>query len=328
MRKNTIRTIVQAGFVLFYIWVGLRFYQYVQWAMGESALYVERPVAVEAFLPIGAIISFKRFLLTGVYESVHPAALTLFILALFLAFFLRKSFCGYLCPVGGALSLVERIGDAVGTTRRPPRWLSYILYVPKYLLLGVILFILAQMGTREIEAFIATQYWRVSDSRMLLFFLNPTVLTLVVLGVIIVGNLLIKGFWCQGLCPYGALLGIVSWFSPFYVHRDKQHCITCGKCSKACPSRIQVEKKEKVINTACVGCGECVASCPVEGCLSFAVGYGKKRRPVAVWLIPLATLAVVLMVWVFAVNAGLWYTPVDLEQVKQDHAVIYMLSHY
>lgn len=328
MKKNTVRTIIQAGFGLFYCWVGYRFYQYVQWAMGESVVYVERPVAVEAFLPIGALISLKRFLLTGLYDSVHPAALTIFLLALFLAVFLRKSFCGYLCPVGGALSAIERIGEATGTTRRPPRWLSYLLYVPKYLLLGVILFILAQMGSREIEAFITTQYWRVSDSRMLLFFLNPTVLTLVVLGVIIVGNLLIKGFWCQGLCPYGALLGILSWFSPVFVQRDKKSCISCGKCAKACPSRIAVDKKELVIATACVGCGECVVSCPVDNCLSFSVGYGKKRWPVGLWFVPLATLVVVLLAWVFAVNAGLWYTPIDVEQIRQDHTVIHMLSHY
>lgn len=328
MGQNSIRSIVQAFFLFFYCWVGIQFYRYVAWAMGETGTYVERPAAVEAFLPIGALMSLKRLILTGLYDMVHPAALTIFIMALMLALLLRKSFCGYLCPVGACLSLVEKAGEYFGITRRPSRWLSFLLYVPKYVLLAGIVYILAQMGVREIDAFIGTQYWRVSDTRMLLFFLEPSVLTLIVLAVILLGNMLFKGFWCQGLCPYGALLGLVSWISPVAVSRDRKKCLTCGKCAKACPSRIHVDKKDTVRTTACVGCGECVAACPVGGCLSFTIGYGAKKRAMATWAIPLATLFMVCLVWVWAVKAGYWYTPVDTEQIRQDHAVVRLLNHY
>lgn len=326
--KNYWRRGIQSTFFLFYCWVGIRFYQYVLWALGKSPLFVERPIAVEAFLPLGAFVSFKRLVLTGNYDLIHPAALSIFLLALVLALLLRKSFCGYLCPIGAGFTLVEKIGEKWGITRRPPRWLSYLLYVPKYLLLAGFVYIFAQMGVRDIEAFMSTQYWRVSDTRMLLFFLEPTVITLVVTGVVLLGNLLIKGFWCQGLCPYGALLGLISLLSPVAVSRDAKGCISCGKCSRACPARIRVEAKNRVSSPGCMGCGECVSVCPVDNCLSFSVGYGRVKRRIPACGIPLATLLLLFMMWVWSVQAGAWYTPVDKQQIRKDHEVVRLLSHY
>ena len=38
--------------------------------------------------------------------------------------------------------------------------------------------------------------------------------TAVTLAVLALLSIVVKNFWCRYLCPYGALLGLVSWISP------------------------------------------------------------------------------------------------------------------
>src|ERR1035437_8790231 len=41
-----------------------------------------------------------------------------------------------------------------------------------------------------------------------------------------------QNFWCRYLCPYGALMGLVSLASPLRIRRETSLCIDCGKCAK------------------------------------------------------------------------------------------------
>ena len=100
------RLAIQAGFALFLVWVAVRFHEHVSWAMGQMSAYTPKPGAVGGFLPSAAFMSFKRLLVTGEYDPVHPAGLTIFIAFMLMAWLLRKSFCGHLCPVGLASSLL------------------------------------------------------------------------------------------------------------------------------------------------------------------------------------------------------------------------------
>ena len=43
---------VQYAFLVFYVYVGLRFYDYAQWAMGASAEYVPKPASAAASLSL------------------------------------------------------------------------------------------------------------------------------------------------------------------------------------------------------------------------------------------------------------------------------------
>ncbi len=61
---------IQYAFAVFFLYVGLRFYAYVQWIMGLSPDYVPKPASAEAFLPISALLAAKRLILTGEYDFV------------------------------------------------------------------------------------------------------------------------------------------------------------------------------------------------------------------------------------------------------------------
>ena len=56
---------------------------------------VQRPPGVEGFLPIGALMGWKHFLLTGNWEIVHPATMVILGYGVLLSFFLQK----FLMPV-------------------------------------------------------------------------------------------------------------------------------------------------------------------------------------------------------------------------------------
>ncbi len=132
---SALRTTVQAGFALFCLYAGYRFYLFYSWATGISENFVPRPPAVEGFLSISALLGLKRLVLTGRYDDVHPAGLTIFLSALTIGLLLRKGFCGWICPVGFVSNMIEKAGKKMGLLVRMPIWLDLPLLFLKYALL-------------------------------------------------------------------------------------------------------------------------------------------------------------------------------------------------
>ncbi len=287
--------------------VGWQFYNFYLWASGTGASYVPRPAAVEAFLPISALMSLKRFLFTGKWDAIHPAGLTFFIAVLSGALLFRRGFCGYVCPVGLLSDAAERAGRAARVSVKLPRCLHYPLLSVKYVLLGFFAYIiLVKMDIASIESFLQSPYNITVDARMLLFFLSPSGITLVVMVGLLAASFVIKHFWCTYCCPYGALLGIVAMFSPLYVHRDEQECRHCKRCQEVCPAGISVWDMEKVRVPECIGCLECVASCPEDRCLR--INAAGMDRAMPLWLIPAGVVTVLMGAWLVALWTGHWHT--------------------
>lgn len=322
---HTLRLLVQSAFLLFCLYSGYRFYLFYQWAIGSSATFVERPPAVEGFLPISGLVSLKRFLLTGVYDRIHPAALTIFIAALLIAIFFRKGFCGWVCPVGFISHLIERVARRLKILWCPPDWLDYPLLSLKYLLLAFFSWIiLVKMDLATIESFSRAPYNLVVDARMLLFFIAPTATTIRVLSILVIASFFLRNFWCRYLCPYGALMGILAWFGPLRISRDGQSCINCKKCEKVCPGSIRVAEQTAVTTPECLGCLECVAACPVNNCLQVST-YGRRKLPA--WLMPLGVLSLLFIVWAVANITGHWQPAIPLEIFKSYYPLAAQMGH-
>lgn len=325
---SALRFYIQLLVTLLMVYAGWEFYKYYQWAVGATEVYTPRPPAVGAFLPIGALVSAKYLFFTGVWDTVHPAALVIFLSAVGISFVARKGFCGYLCPVGFITGLADRLGRRLGLSRRPPRWLSWLLSTPKYLLLAMFIWLIPiSMDIRSIQGFMQSPYNMIVDSKMLLLFLQPSTTTIVAVFVILLGSMIIPGFWCRGLCPYGALLGLVSFFSPLAVNRNKDKCIYCKRCTGACPMRIPVHTVRRVSSPECQGCMECVAACPVPACLDVRAGYGKASRALPFWGVPVITLLVLWLAYIAALAGEHWYGQVPPEMLRVFHKNLGMISH-
>ena len=267
-------------------------------SMGQAAYYA-RPPGVEGFLPIGALVSLKAWLTTGYFDPFHPAALVLFVTFLAMALIARKSFCSWLCPVGTLEELLWKVGRKLfGRNFRIWRWLDYLLRICKYaLLLFFVKLVVFDMPVMALQSFMQAPYWAIADVKMLHFFTRMSLTSaLVILGLAAV-SVVYQNFWCRYLCPYGALLGLFSFFSPFRVVRQKESCTDCGQCSRSCPAQLEVQQKRAVCSVECTGCLTCVNQCPEADTLS--VGFWFK--PLPSWSFAL----VVVLVFAGGVLAGM-----------------------
>src|SRR5579872_2309340 len=98
---QALRRAVQLAFLALNVWVGAEFYLFVRYCeTGGRSLWAGRPPGVEGWLPIASLMNLKLLLLTGQAPAIHPAGMFLLIAFLAASWFFRKSFCGWLCPVG------------------------------------------------------------------------------------------------------------------------------------------------------------------------------------------------------------------------------------
>jgi polyferredoxin len=314
-----LRPIVQGGFALFCLFAGYRFYLFYLWAAGRSEVYVARPPSVEAFLPISALVSLKRLVLTSSFDSIHPAGLTIFLAALTIGLLLRKGFCGWICPIGFLSNLVEAVGRRFRLLWRPPAWLDYPLLAPKYLLLFFFGYlILVRMDLAAIAPFRRSPYNLIVDAKMLFFFVAPSATSLWVMGGLVAASFFLRNFWCRYWCPYGALLGLLALAGPVAVSRKAENCLDCRKCDTVCPGSIRVSRKKRVRSPECIGCGECVSACPAPDCLTVTAG-GRWTLPALA--LPVAVVALFIGFWGWAVLSGHWHSEVPLPLLKKLYAL-------
>jgi len=295
---------------------------------------VERPPLVDGFLPIGGLMGLKLWTTEGIFDPVHPAAIVIFLSALSVSALFKKGFCGWLCPVGTLSEAVFKTGRRLlGKNYKLPSYVDYPLRSLKYLLLGFFFHVVGKMPAEGITDFLYTSYWKVADLKMLEFFTRMSVFTGAVLIVLFILSLPVKNFWCRYLCPYGALLGLLSLLSPFKITRDEGACTHCGRCAKDCPSSIPVEQKQRVGSPECTGCLTCVSVCPSRGALDMglrAPAILGVARPLRKGLQPVNPLLYISLLTAFffgviavAKLTGHWHSSVTYEEYK---AVIPMLS--
>lgn len=318
MQKSSIRTLryaVQLAFVFLTLMIGMQFARFVRYYETPGLPFVDRPDSVDAFLPIGGLAAFKYYLLTGIVDAIHPAALIMFVAIICVSFVTRKGFCGWICPVGTVSQWFWMLGQRLlGRTFRMPRWLDHFFRSIKYLLLGFFVFMIGvTMSSDSLASFLTTDYYKTVDVRMLKFFTEMTATTLWILIVIGALSLLYKNVWCRYLCPYGALLGLFGRFSPFRIRRHDANCIHCHACSRHCPSLIDVERSATVTSVECFGCLTCVSRCPANGALELSVPVGRSRRSVPPLLFPVLLIVLFYLIIGIAMLTGNWHANISVD---------------
>jgi polyferredoxin len=325
-----LRWLVQGTYVLFFALVGVEFHAFYSQVVSGGPVTAHRPPAVEGFLPISALMGLKRFILTGNYDDIHPAGLTILIAAILSSFLARKVFCSWVCPVGGISRALEWVGKKT-LWKRSKRvtvvhdGVDLALTSLKYLLLAFFFWaIVLGMDKVAIYKFMNSTYNYAADAKMLLFFTDisrTAAITLIALAAL---SVVIKHFWCRYLCPYGALLGLVSWASPQRVVRDAESCTDCKACTRACPVEITVHKKNSVWTPECTGCMSCVAACPVKDCLTVTK---KGRSAWSPWYVPAAGLGTIFFLWAVARVTGHWHTDLPLQTLVDAYRQAGTLLH-
>ena len=309
-----LRSAVQLAFVLLCTWIGIEFYLFLKWGMSAGTEnFVSRPPGVEGFLPISALISLKYWLMTSIVNSVHPSALFIFLAIIITSVVLKKSFCSWLCPIGTLSESLWLLGEKIfGKNIHLPRWLDYPLRSLKYLLLSFFVWAIVGMDVPAMAAFINSPYNKLADVKMYLFFANISTFTLWTIIVFMLLSTVVKNFWCRFLCPYGALLGILGWLSPFKITREKSTCIDCNLCTEACPANIKVHAAGRIWSDECTSCMRCVEVCPVKNTLTMKTSFVKQTIPN--WVFGVLVAGVFMAVTGLAMLTGHWDNNITKEE--------------
>ncbi len=321
------RSVIQWGFLLWCLVIGVQFGLFVSGFEGGGIPTVGRPPSVEGFLPIGALISLLHWINTGAIHPAHPAAVVLLVTFLFMSLVGKKSFCSFICPVGTLSERLWRGGKKVfGKNWRIWRPLDLFMRTTKYFLLYFFINIaFFQMPSQALGGFLNGAYWAIADVKMYYFFSQISALALGVIIVLALLSLPFKNFWCRYLCPYGALLGVLSMASPWKIRRNEDACTNCGRCSRQCPFHLPVDEKKVIRSAECTGCLTCVSGCPAEGALGMAVP--RLQRSLPAWVYPMFVILVFAVGVGWGMAAGHWETSLTMENYRYLVPLVDRIGH-
>ncbi len=75
-------------------------------------------------------------------------------------------------------------------------------------------------------------------------------------------NRFITRFWCRGICPLGALMGLFSRWAIFGMEKDHARCDDCNRCLLHCQGACDPQGKVPWRQAECHLCFNCESVCP------------------------------------------------------------------
>ncbi|MFG0833859.1 4Fe-4S binding protein [Aeromonas bivalvium] len=240
------------------------------WQLGQGiSPWLVRPDVVDGFLPIAGGLGLRAWLGQGLVDPHHPAATVTVLVLSLSALLLGRAFCAWFCPLGLAGEWLHGLRSRwIAGEWTPPRWLDAVLRGQKFVVLGFLLFIiLLAVPAAALPGYLASPYHQAADMKMGAFFFNLTLISGLCLGWVLLLTASFRQGFCRYLCPYGAWFALLGLLTPLRIRRDPARCLRsaghdCDKCSRACPSRIQVHQLIAVRSLECTSCLSCVAACP------------------------------------------------------------------
>ena len=201
--------------------------QWVFWIMAGSLLYFGF-VRKGCVCPIGSIQDVTLALFHQGY-AVPFSVVVFFLLPLLFTLFFGRTFCAAVCPLGAAQDMM------VWKPVKLSPWLEHTLGLVPYLYLGAAI-LFAATGT----AFIICEW----DPFVAFFRLSGSFKMLAIGAGFLAVGLFIGRPYCRFLCPYGALLSLLSRVSKKKVELTPDDCIKCRICDVACPFGAIAEPTE------------------------------------------------------------------------------------
>lgn len=176
-----------------------------------------------------------------------------------------RFFCGWACAFGALGDWVYRLSQLVQkkTGHKLPR-LSEALVVRlqwcKYLVLALILGLCFFGYSGLVSKYSPWTVFSLLRSGKLT--LGNYALGCVPLALILGGMALQERFFCQFLCPMGAIFALLPQAPFLRLERRAAACPTnCGACRKNCPSALLLDN-ESPRQGECFRCGRCSGICP------------------------------------------------------------------
>lgn len=303
------------------------------WQLGQGmSPWLVRPDVVDGFLPIAGGLGLRAWLGQGLVDPHHPAATVTVLVLSLSALLLGRAFCAWFCPLGLVGEWLHGLRSRWITGEwTPPRWFDVVLRGQKFLVLAFLLFIvLIAVPGAALSGYLASPYHQAADMKMGAFFFNLTLISGLCLGWVLLLTATFRQGFCRYLCPYGAWLALLGLLTPLRIRRDSARCLRsaghdCDKCSRACPSRIQVHQLIAVRSLECTSCLSCVAACPKRADALHLGTRGRRLSPPR--LLGLLCLLLLVLPLLCYGLLGIWVSQTPLEIRAQLLQLLPQLTH-
>jgi len=187
---------------------------------------------------------FWYYLFTGAFEAatIHYAVAKIFGPLVF-----GRGWCGYACWTAMVLDLLP-----YKTPEQPRRKLSW----PRYAMFAASLAFVSALFLAHVGDLERIMFWA---------FLAGNVLYYAV-GIGLAFAWKDNRAFCKYVCPITVFLKPMSYFSLLRIQCDKEKCVSCGRCRKACPMDVDMtdNSRNRENGTECILCFECVKACPKD----------------------------------------------------------------
>lgn len=176
-----------------------------------------------------------------------------------------RIFCGWLCAFGAVGDWIYQFSQFVQkkTKKKLPaipekavHWLQKV----KYIVLLLALFVCFAGGSRFITKYSPWTVFSLLTAGN--FQIGAYGIGIALLLLIVVGMVFHERFFCQFLCPMGAVFSLLPELPFTSFKRNREGCIpNCQACRRQCPVQIKVGE-DPVQAGECIRCGKCMAICP------------------------------------------------------------------
>ena len=204
--------------------------------------------------PLRAIVQLFQSLALGMFDL--RTTLLVFLAFAVMTFIGVKLICGWGCPVGTLQELLYRLPVLNKIKKkRIPFWFSNSIRVALFAFFLILVFGWIS-GLQD-----QSLYRYFSPFRLFEWNFNVTAPIFVVL---IFGLSLIQYRpYCMFVCPFGLFSWLIQDLSIFKIRVNKDTCLDCGKCGRACPTRAAEGILEgKTFKADCFSCARCLNACP------------------------------------------------------------------
>lgn len=264
--------------------------------------------AIQAFfffaMPSAFIAGFSG--VRGIFQSIAEGQVLQWnsfakVLAALCAFTILfgRYFCGFACAFGSLGDFVYWLSGVIQTKllKRKKQYSLPDKLTPwcqkiKYVILTVIVIL---CGTGIYNAVSSWDPWSVFsfltslNFRLAGFWGGGLLLVLILAGMAVK-----ERFFCQFLCPMGAVFALLPVLPFANLRRDPEACQKgCKACQRQCPVSIKLEK-DGIANGECIACEKCAGVCPKNNLARWDRKLLKNEK---IPVIGKALLLVVLGIW-------------------------------
>lgn len=206
--------------------------------------------------PMRAIVQVFQSITLGMY-SLQPTLLVFLAFAL-MTFVGVKLICGWGCPGGTLQELLYRIPIFSELKKKKiPFWVSNTARILFFAFFLIFLFGLF-FGWKDQSLYRYFNPFKLFEWN---FRVTAPIFVILIFGF----SLIHYRPYCLFVCPFGLFSWLIQDLSIFRIRVNRDTCLECGKCGRACPTQAaQGILEGKAFKADCFACARCLNACPNE----------------------------------------------------------------